>query len=190
MLSTHTAYATANSLQSLSVMPLEVCCLATAMFVNYVLRYLRAARSSLLPYGRTTFLSRMVSIIAPMASRDTASGEWSPQVGGPAFLPWEDDRRTTDRRTFLSWQHVALSTAGDVFQSSDFQRVRCLDLSPYGMSFLLDQEPTATTLVVSFGDPSDGTFIAAEIVCVEAVVIENQSIHRVGCRFVGQRFTR
>ncbi len=125
-----------------------------------------------------------------MTSHDTASGEWSPLLGRPAILPWEDDRRTTDRRTFLSWQHVAFAAEGGIPRSSEFRRVRCLDLSPYGMSFLLDQEPTATTLVVAFGDPDAGALIAAEIVSSVAVVVEKQSVHRVGCRFVGQRFTR
>jgi len=125
-----------------------------------------------------------------MTSQDLAAGEESPLLSRPVILPWEDDRRVTDRRTFLNWQHVAWGTAIEVPRSKDFQRVRCLDLSPYGISFLLDQEPVTTTMIVAFGDPVNGTFVAAEIACIEGVIVEDQLIYRIGCRFQGQRFTR
>lgn len=108
----------------------------------------------------------------------------------PAILPWEKDRRTTDRRKFYCLQYIAFTTSDRLPGPTDFRQVRCLDLSPYGLSFLLNQQPASNTLVVAFGDVQQGPLIAAEIANAEEVEVEGETVFRVGCRFVGKRFGR
>lgn len=125
-----------------------------------------------------------------MASHESASGDWPQAMGRPVILPWENDRRSADRRIFYCQQHVALVSEGVVPEATDFQQVRCLDLSPYGLSFLLDQEPATKCLVMAFGDPETGKLVAAEIVRVDAVTMGSETAFRIGCRFLWQKFVR
>ncbi len=125
-----------------------------------------------------------------MTLGDATSGNWTKPEGRPAILPWEEDRRTTARRKFYCQQYIAFTSKSRLPKSGEFRQVRCLDLSPYGLSFLLNQQPEAKSFVVAFGDPEQGSLIAAEIVSVDAVVLDNETTYRVGCRFVGERFER
>lgn len=143
---------------------------------------------------RLSHLKRTVSscpsesgTLPSMASHDSASGDWPQAMGQPAILPWESDRRSADRRVFLCQQHVAFLAEGEVPGANDFQQVRCLDLSPYGLSFLLDQEPRTKCLMLAFGEPTTGKLISAEVVRVEAVTIDGRAAYRIGCRFLWRR---
>lgn len=127
------------------------------------------------------------------------------------------ERREHERKPFSVRQLIAPIRDGRMPLSEDFFLVRCHDLTPNGFSFLLENTPDFSELIVTFNLPVGNTLIRAEIRNTRKVLFyaesgrmetlraasdnigfpynpcnpfpqeESEMMTLVGCRFTGRR---
>ena len=99
------------------------------------------------------------------------------------------ERRDGRRHSYRCIQSVAPMRAGRLPEASQFRPVRCVDLSAAGLSYLDDESPVASNLIVALGTDNPVWMIAA-VVRDEFVAVDGEHLHRVACRFTGRAAVR
>jgi PAS domain S-box-containing protein len=96
------------------------------------------------------------------------------------------DRRRRPRRSFSYFQRIAPIENGRIPPLRMFHRVKCLDISAGGFSFLSPVEPSETDYVVALGSPPVVINVAARVVHVTPIDFEGESNYLVGCEYTGR----
>lgn len=96
------------------------------------------------------------------------------------------DRRRRPRRSFTYYQRIAPMEGSRVPPLRMFRRVKCLDISAGGFSFLSSVAPNATNYVVALGNPPVVINVAARVVHVTPTDSEGQTAYLVGCQYTGR----
>lgn len=94
------------------------------------------------------------------------------------------ERRAHQRRAYPYIQSIGPVYDGQLPELSDFQEVRCRDISPRGFSYLTPEAPDYVELVVTFGTPPSQLFLQARIVHVSPVVRDGRELLLVGCEYL------
>ncbi len=93
----------------------------------------------------------------------------------------EEERRKRVRTSYPYVQLVA-PMPGDEFPSlTEFQETECCDISGTGFSFLTEEVPTQSRIVVAFGTHPSLTYVIADIRHSTPVVIDGREMFRNGC---------
>jgi len=121
-------------------------------------------------------------------SSDNASGGWGPESNPFHPLPrsTSGDRRRRPRRTFAYFQRIAPTFDGRIPPLRMFRRVKCLDISAGGFSFLSSVTPNETDFVVALGNPPVVIHVAARVAHVTPTEYEGQPMFLVGCSYTGR----
>ena len=89
------------------------------------------------------------------------------------------ERRSEQRRTFLSSQRIAPRRGPGVPDESQFAAVPCHDISRHGFSFFLPSRPDFDSLVVSFGTPPEVIYLAADVShCADVLIDSSGEVQR------------
>jgi PAS domain S-box-containing protein len=96
------------------------------------------------------------------------------------------DRRRRPRRTFDYFQRIAPTGDGRIPPLRMFRRVKCLDISAGGFSFLSSVSPGETEYVVALGNPPVVIHVAARIAHITPTDYEGQPMYLVGCTYTGR----
>ncbi|HEX3997185.1 MAG TPA: PAS domain S-box protein [Pirellulales bacterium] len=96
------------------------------------------------------------------------------------------DRRRRPRRSFTYYQRIAPSENGRLPPLRMFRRVKCLDISAGGFSFLSAVRPSETDYVVALGNPPVVINVAARVMHVTPTDYEGQPAYLVGCKYTGR----
>lgn len=98
------------------------------------------------------------------------------------------DRRGGARKGFETTQWLAPFTPGKAIRRESFREVRCRDISLGGFSFVLEEVPDFTEVIVALGSPPNVTYVRAKVVHVGKGTPHPGSF-LVGCRFA-ERLTK
>ncbi len=104
---------------------------------------------------------------------------------GPAG-PNGIDKRSSPRREYSYFQRIAPVLGNDFPDDSQFVKVACCDISAGGLSYLLEEPPVYDELIISLGTPPNDRKILARVVRTAQRVVNGQTVHQVGCQFVGR----
>ncbi len=96
------------------------------------------------------------------------------------------DRRRRPRRSFAYFQRIAPSIEGRIPPLRMFRRVKCLDISAGGFSFLSSVTPQETDYVVALGNPPVVIHVAARVAHITQTDYEGQPMFLVGCTYTGR----
>jgi hypothetical protein len=96
------------------------------------------------------------------------------------------ERRSSPRRDYPYYQRIAPCHDGAIPRPADFFDVVCRDISAGGFSFLLDEPPGFTDLVVALGRPPHLTHFVAQVRRVIQTEAEGRRQFLVGCQFRGR----
>ncbi len=94
------------------------------------------------------------------------------------------DRRGEDRKAFDCVQLIAPYEPGRLPSAGEFRHVLCQDLSPGGMSYIDDNPPAYTQLLVLLG-PAPFIIVTAEVAHQVPILEGDRTRHLIGCRFTG-----
>jgi len=121
---------------------------------------------------------------APVAKSPPPDAKEQPfeQLNGGIF----HNRRARPRRAFPYYQLIAPLKGNRLPAPSAFEKVLCRDISAGGFSYLIDEEPKHQRLVVAFGTEPHLTYLAATVVHVSQVEIDDRRQYAVGCRYTGR----
>jgi len=92
------------------------------------------------------------------------------------------DRRGWSRKGFDASQWLAPYEPGRPIRRESFREVQCRDISGGGFSFILDEEPKFSEVIVALGVPPNVTYVRAKIMHVEKVSPGSDTFV-IGCRF-------
>ena len=134
-------------------------------------------------------LHKAASAAAAAAPADEDEAvDW--QADGSPFhqLPrgTQSDRRRRPRRSFTYYQRIAPMENGRMPPLRMFRRVKCIDISAGGFSFLSTSRPPEGDFVVALGSPPVVINVAAQVVHVTPTDYEGQPAYVVGCRYTGR----
>jgi hypothetical protein len=96
------------------------------------------------------------------------------------------DRRRQPRRPFPSHELIAPYVDGQWPAPGAFRQVRCHDISPGGIAFLLPKLPEYKSIVVALGIAPNVTYLAARITHTNTFQADGQPMFLIGCRFTGR----
>jgi len=96
------------------------------------------------------------------------------------------DRRRSPRRDYPYRQRIAPCQGGSLPGPEDFVEVVCRDISAGGFSFLTEEPPDFTDLVIALGRPPHVTHLAAGVRWVEEMEDDGKKQFLVGCQFRGR----
>jgi diguanylate cyclase (GGDEF)-like protein len=96
------------------------------------------------------------------------------------------DRRRQPRRPFPSHQSIAPYLDGVIPSTKSFRQVRCHDISPGGIAFLMHKLPEQGSIVVALGVAPHVTYLTARMTHSSTMQVDGQSMFLVGCRFTGR----
>lgn len=96
------------------------------------------------------------------------------------------DRRGGDRSAYRCVQRIAPLVGESVPPLSQFQEVKCQDLSPGGFSFLCDNPPLYEDYAVELGKAPVLIYVTASLVHVSEVRSGSRVQFLAGCRFTGR----
>jgi hypothetical protein len=91
---------------------------------------------------------------------------------------YSGEHRRSSRQPFPTFQSIA-PDRGEWPAATEFERVRCFDLSTSGFSFLRNEPFPERRLIVGLGAPPDVVHLTAEVMHETPLVL-------VGCRFTGR----
>ncbi len=117
-----------------------------------------------------------------------AAGQAGTESGrkGPADKPSGADKRSSPRREYSYFQHVAPILNNRLPTDDQFMKVACCDISAGGLSYLLKEAPGYDELVISLGAPPNAGKIIAKVVRVVEKQVNGQAVFQVGCQFIGR----
>ena len=103
------------------------------------------------------------STAAEGVASENVSGGWGSENSPFHPMPQSarGDRRRRTRRTFAYFQRIAPTYDGRIPPLRMFRRVKCLDISAGGFSFLSSVTPSETDYVVALGNPPVVIHVAA-----------------------------
>jgi PAS domain S-box-containing protein len=121
-------------------------------------------------------------------SSDNASGGSGSETNPFHALPQgsRGDRRRRPRRNFAYFQRIAPTHNGRIPPLRMFRRVKCLDISAGGFSFLSSVTPNETDFVVALGNPPVVIHVAARVAHVTPTDFDGQPMYLVGCSYTGR----
>ncbi|HQU46709.1 MAG: hypothetical protein B7Z73_12320 [Planctomycetia bacterium 21-64-5] len=96
------------------------------------------------------------------------------------------DRRGGDRNAYRCVQRLAPLIGERVPPLSEFEEVRCQDLSPGGFSFVCDAPPEQEDYAVELGRAPVLIYVTARVVHVSEVRVGSRVQYLAGCRFTGR----
>lgn len=96
------------------------------------------------------------------------------------------ERRKSARRDYPYRQWIAPCHDGSLPGPEDFVEVVCRDISAGGFSFLFEEPPDFTNLVIALGRPPHVTHLAAEVRRVVEMEADGKKQFFVGCQFRGR----
>ena len=96
------------------------------------------------------------------------------------------ERRKRDRRSFPYQQSIAPIFDGKRPSRSDFLSVECNDIGSGGFSYLSEEPPPSTRLLVALGHPPRITYLIAEVVHATRVAGDGPPRYRIGCSYTGR----
>lgn len=129
---------------------------------------------------------RALSAVASPSAGDEAG--WQSENNPFQALPRgsRGDRRKRPRRSFTYYQRIAPIDNGRIPPLRMFRRVKCLDISAGGFSFLSSVQPSDKHYVVALGSPPVVINVAAEVIHITPTDHEGQTTYLVGCRYTGR----
>jgi diguanylate cyclase (GGDEF)-like protein len=92
------------------------------------------------------------------------------------------DRRGWSRKEFEATQWLAPCEPGRPIRRESFREVQCRDISAGGFSFILDEAPEFSEVIVALGTPPNVTYVRAKIMHVEKGS-PTTGTFLIGCRF-------
>jgi len=95
------------------------------------------------------------------------------------------ERRDGRRHSYRCTQLIAPLQEGLPPGELQFRPVQCVDLSAAGLSYLSDEPPPGSALVVALGNEQP-ICLSAQVIRQERIVHESRFVHRVACRFTGR----
>ncbi len=96
------------------------------------------------------------------------------------------EKRATIRHSFGVEQRIAESQDGQMPASDAFCTVRCVDISPAGFAFYIENRPTCNSLVVELGIVPNVVYLTANVKHFEMIEFCGNLVFRVGCEFTGR----
>jgi hypothetical protein len=96
------------------------------------------------------------------------------------------ERRNRQRRPYPYNQYVAAFVGGRMPRASEFEEVRCHDISTGGFSYLSNKLPSHDTMVAAFGLAPGFTYLTAQVRYAKRVTYGKTSAFQVGCKFLGR----
>ena len=96
------------------------------------------------------------------------------------------EKRATFRHSFGVEQRIAGLIDGQMPSPSDFETVRCIDISQDGIGFYQKTRPDYQELVVGLGIPPQVVYMTARVAHVEMIELCGTLVFRVGCEFTGR----
>lgn len=109
-----------------------------------------------------------------------------PASEGVPAVPSGIDRRSSPRRKYGYFQRIAPILGNDFPDDSQFVKVACCDISAGGLSYLVEEPPAYDELIISLGSPPNDRKILARVVRTAQRDVNGQTVHQVGCQFVGR----
>ena len=100
------------------------------------------------------------------------------------------DRRGGDRSDYRCVQRIAPLIGEQVPPLSEFEEVKCQDLSPGGFSFVCDAPPTHEDFAVELGKPPVLIYVTARVLHISEVRMGPRVQFLAGCRFTGRLDSR
>lgn len=138
-------------------------------------------------------VSALSRLATTNAARRSASLD-AESCGGVALATEFDDedttaadfieRRESPRQPFPYTQYIAAYRQGEVLSPSQFEKVRCHDLSATGFSFWIEAPPEYRFLVVRFGAPPEFMYLTAEVMHTTKRSRDGRVMFVVGCKFL------
>ena len=98
----------------------------------------------------------------------------------------QGERRGGDRNVYRCVQRIAPLVGEQVPPLSEFQAVKCQDLSPGGFSFVCDAPPEFETYAVELGKSPVLIYVTARVVHVSELRHGSRVQFLAGCRFTGR----
>lgn len=148
---------------------------------------------------------RLKAVLAELESQKTGAAQGDAAAGERGSAEGEDggwgmenspfhalphgvgrDRRQRPRRSFAYYQRIAPTNDGQIPPLRTFRRVKCLDISAGGFSFLSSVTPADTNYVVALGNPPVVIHVAARVAHVTSMQYEGQAMYLVGCSYTGR----
>lgn len=96
------------------------------------------------------------------------------------------DRRTQSRQSYPYYQLIAPIVDGVLPRRSEFQHVRCIDISPGGLSFVSPTPPTTDAFVVALGNPPDLVYVRVSVAHVRRLDESGDQGYSIGCNYIGR----
>ncbi len=98
-------------------------------------------------------------------------------------LDFETDRRVAARKPFDWIQWLAPYDGEQVPTASQFDHVRCYDLSPQGFAYLATEPPEMPYVIIALGRVPF-TFYVARVVSAADVTVDDRHRLKIGCQFL------
>lgn len=134
-----------------------------------------------------TFLCDGIEITPVEIAALTTSDGVDKAPTSPEEREWFD-RRGWSRKDFEATQWLAPFEPGRPIRREAFREVQCRDISAGGFSFILDEAPNFSEVIVALGTPPNVTYVRAAIMHV-GKGSPTPSSYLVGCRFA-ERLTK
>lgn len=128
-----------------------------------------------------TFLCEGIEITPVEIAALTTSDGLEKAPTSPEEREWFD-RRGWSRKEFETTQWLAPFEPGRPIRREAFREVLCRDISAGGFSFLLDEAPNFSEVIVALGTPPNVTYVRARVMHVGERNRTNGT-YLVGCRF-------